>query len=76
MLSDEAKAVVLEKLCSRIRPFSFVVSNGLSGYAIEHSAKDVLKAMIDGLKAAGINIGTPIYVNRARVGIMNDVGRS
>lgn len=72
-LSDEAKACVLEK-CVKNPTVQFVVSNGLSGYAIEHSAKDVLNGMMDGLKAAGINVGTPVYVNRARVGVMNDFG--
>ena len=71
--SDEAKAVVLEK-CIKNPTVQFVVSNGLSGYAIERYAGDVLKAMTDGLKAAGIGLGTPIYVNRGRVGIMNDAG--
>ena len=72
-LSDEAKAVVLEK-CVKNPTVQFVVSNGLSGYAIERYAGDVLKSMTDGLKAAGITVGTPVYVNRARVGIMNDFG--
>jgi len=72
-LSDEAKAVVLEK-CIKNPTVQFVVSNGLSGYAIERYAGDVLKGMTDGLKAAGITVGTPVYVNRARVGIMNDFG--
>jgi ethanolamine ammonia-lyase small subunit len=72
-LGDKAKAVVLEK-CAKNPTVQFVVSNGLSGYAVEHSAKDVLNGMMDGLKAAGINVGTPVYVNRARVGIMNDFG--
>ncbi|MBA4364676.1 MAG: ethanolamine ammonia-lyase [Coprothermobacter sp.] len=72
-LSDEAKAVVLEK-CVKNPTVQFVVSNGLSGYAIERYAGDVLKSMTDGLKAAGIAVGTSIYVNRARVGIMNDFG--
>ncbi len=72
-LSDEAKAVVLEK-CVKNPTVQFVVSNGLSGFAIERYAGDVLKSMLDGLKAAGIAVGTPVYVNRARVGIMNDFG--
>jgi len=72
-LSDEAKAVVLEK-CVKNPTVQFVVSNGLSGYAIEHYAGDVLKSMTDGLKSSGITVGTPVYVNRARVGIMNDFG--
>lgn len=72
-LSDEAKAVVLEK-CAKNPTVQFVISNGLSGYAIERYAGDVLKSMTDGLKAAGITVGTSVYVNRARVGIMNDFG--
>lgn len=72
-LSDEAKTVVLEK-CVKNPTVQFVVSNGLSGYAIERYAGDVLKSMTDGLKAAGIAVGTSVYINRARVGIMNDFG--
>ncbi|HOX32921.1 MAG TPA: ethanolamine ammonia-lyase light chain EutC [Spirochaetales bacterium] len=72
-LSDEAKAVLLEK-CAKNPTVQIVVSNGLSGYAVERYAGDVLKGLVDGLKSAGIAANPPVYVNRARVGIMNDVG--
>ena len=72
-LSEEAKAAVLAK-CAKNVTVQFVVSNGLSGYAVERYAGDVLKSMTDGLKAAGISTNPPVYVNRARVGIMNDFG--
>lgn len=72
-LSDEAKATLLEK-CPKNPTVQIVVSNGLSGYAVERYAEDVLKGLLDGLKAAGIKTNAPVYVNRARVGIMNDVG--
>lgn len=72
-LGEEAKAIVLEK-CKKNPTVQFVVSNGLSGFAIERYAGDVLKAMLDGLKAANIDVGTPIYVNRGRVGLLNEVG--
>ena len=72
-LSDEAKAALLAK-CAKNPTVQVVVSNGLSGYAIERYASDVLKGLADGLKGAGIAFNPPVYVNRARVGIMNDVG--
>jgi len=71
--SEEAKKVILEK-CKKKPTVQIVLSNGLSGYAIERYAGDVLKGMMDGLKKAGINVGTPFYVNRARVGLLNDIG--
>jgi ethanolamine ammonia-lyase small subunit len=72
-LSAEAKAAVKEK-CKKNPTVQIIVSNGLSGFAIERYAGDVLKAMTDGLKAANIDVGTPIYVNRGRVGLLNEVG--
>jgi ethanolamine ammonia-lyase small subunit len=72
-LSDKAKALVQEKLAKK-PTVQIVVSNGLSGYAVERYAKDVMTGMMDGFKSAGINANPPLYVNRARVGIMNDVG--
>ncbi len=71
--SAEAKQVILEK-CKKNPTVQFVLSNGLSGFAIERYAGDVLKAMMDGLKAAKIDVGTPVYVNRGRVGLLNDIG--
>ena len=71
--SEAAKKIILEK-CKKNPTVQIVLSNGLSGYAIERYAADVLKGLMDGLKAAHIDVGTPIYVNRGRVGLLNDVG--
>ena len=72
-LSEAAKEVVLQK-CKKNPTVQVILSNGLSGYAIERYAPDVLKAMTDGLEAAGIDVGTPVYVNRGRVGLLNEIG--
>lgn len=72
-LSDEAKAIVKEK-CKKNPTVQIIVSNGLGGYAIERYAGDVLKAIMDGCKAANIDVGTPVYVNRGRVGLLNEIG--
>ena len=71
--SDEAKAVILKK-CKKNPTVQIVLTNGLSGYAIERYAPDVLKGMMEGLAAEGIDVGTPIYANRGRVGMLNDIG--
>ncbi len=71
--SDAAKKVIQEQ-CKKNPAVQIVVSNGLGGYAIERYAGDMLKALLEGLKAANIDVGTPIYVNRARVGLLNDLG--
>ncbi|HNR95982.1 MAG: Ethanolamine ammonia-lyase light chain [Chloroflexi bacterium ADurb.Bin180] len=71
--SAAAKKVILEK-CKKNPTVQIVVSNGLSGYAIERYAGDVLKGLVDGLKAAKIDVGAPVYVNRGRVGLLNDIG--
>lgn len=72
-LSDEAKAVLLEKFPKNPN-VQIIVSNGLSGYAVERYAQDVIKGLMDGLKSAGLRVNMPGYINRARVGIMNDIG--
>ena len=71
--SAEAKKLILEK-CKKNPTVQIVLSNGLGGYAIERYAADVLKGIMDGLKAAKIDVGIPIYVNRGRVGLLNDIG--
>lgn len=71
--SAEAKSIILAK-CRQKPTVQFILSNGLGGYSIERYAGDVLKVMMDGLKAEGIDVGTPIYVNRGRVGLLNDIG--
>ena len=70
--SDAAKKIVMEK--GKKAQVQIMVSNGLSGYAVERYAGDVLKGLMDGLKAAGISVGVPFYVNRGRVGLLNDLG--
>lgn len=47
------------------------VSDGLSSKAIEANAKDILPALIQGLKGYGISVGTPFFVKFGRVGAMD-----
>lgn len=47
------------------------VSDGLSSKAIEANVKDILPAIIQGLKGYGISVGTPFFVKYGRVGSMD-----
>lgn len=49
------------------------VSDGLSSKAVEANIKDVLPALIQGLKGYGIDVGTPFFVKYGRVGAMDVV---
>ncbi|MGD9567147.1 MAG: ethanolamine ammonia-lyase subunit EutC [Sedimentibacter sp.] len=49
------------------------VSDGLSSKAIEANIKDILPAIIQGLKGYGISVGTPFFVKFGRVGAMDVV---
>lgn len=71
--SAEAKKII-ETKCKKNPAVQIVVTNGMGGYAVERYAGDVLNGLLDGLKAAKIDVGTPIYVNRGRVGLLNDIG--
>ena len=51
-----------------------VVGDGLSSAAIEANAMDCLQAMTDGLRAQGIQTGTPLFVRYCRVGAGDAVG--
>lgn len=49
------------------------VSDGLSSKAIEANIKNVLPALIQGLEAYGIEVGTPFFVKYGRVAAMDQI---
>lgn len=52
------------------------VSDGLSSNAVEANARDVLPAIIQGLKGYGISVGTPFFVKYGRVGAMDVISEA
>lgn len=73
--SDE----VLEKIkaLSPNKPkVQIFVADGLSSTAIETNARDTYESMVQGLKSAGIEVGTPFFVKHGRVGTMDAVGEA
>ncbi|MDZ4159922.1 MAG: ethanolamine ammonia-lyase subunit EutC, partial [Anaerolineaceae bacterium] len=71
-LSDEAKAVIAEK-CVKKPQVQIVVGDGLSAAAITNNLATIYPVIEQGLKSAGISVGTPFFVRFARVGVINDI---
>ena len=45
----------------------------MSSAAVAANTKDVLSGITQGLKASGINVGTPFFVKYGRVGAMDEI---
>lgn len=71
-LSDEAKKIIAER-CTKKPNVQICVGDGLSAAAVNNNLADILPVITDGLRSAGFTIGTPFFIENARVGVMNDV---
>jgi ethanolamine ammonia-lyase small subunit len=74
LLSDEARATIEER-CTKGPQVQIVVGDGLSAAAIDNNLGRILPVIQQGLTSAGISLGTPFFVENARVGLMNDINR-
>lgn len=71
-LSAEAVQTVLQQ-CEKDIQVQILVVDGLSSTAIEANVADILPALSQGLKAAGIRVGTPFFVKYGRVGVQDHI---
>lgn len=71
-LSEEAKKVIAER-CVKNPQVQIVVGDGLSAAAVNNNLQHIFPVIVDGLKSAGISMGTPFFIQFARVGVINDV---
>lgn len=71
-LSDEARKTIEER-CVKNPDVQIIVGDGLSAAAINNNLSDIYPVLEQGLKSAGFSLGTPFFIENARVGIMNDV---
>jgi ethanolamine ammonia-lyase small subunit len=72
LLSDDAKRTIAER-CTKRPDVQICVGDGLSAAAIEHNLADIYPVIEQGLKSAGLSVGTPFFIENCRVGVMNDV---
>ncbi|SMC36006.1 ethanolamine ammonia-lyase subunit EutC [Sporomusa malonica] len=73
-LSDEAVQTLLQR-CEKGVQVQILVVDGLSSTAIEANVADILPALSQGLKAAGIKVGTPFFVKYGRVGVQDEIAK-
>ncbi|MDO0825830.1 ethanolamine ammonia-lyase subunit EutC [Desulfosporosinus nitroreducens] len=71
-LSVEAVKIVSEK-CEKNVQVQILIVDGLSSSAIEANIPDLLPALMQGLKSAGIKVGAPFFVKNGRVWIQDHV---
>lgn len=72
-LSAEAIQMI-SKQCVPEPKVQIIVSNGLSAQAIEKNLEDVLLSLQQSLTQLGLTYGTSFYIQKGRVGVMDDVG--
>ncbi|WP_028783837.1 ethanolamine ammonia-lyase subunit EutC [Thalassobacillus devorans] len=72
-LSDEAKKEI-EGRCRHAPQVQIIVSDGLSSKAIDENLEDVYLSLQQSLKSLGLDVGTPFFIEKGRVAIMDDVG--
>ncbi|MCQ8212857.1 ethanolamine ammonia-lyase subunit EutC [Cetobacterium somerae] len=74
-LSDEAVKVLKER-CKQNPTVQVYVSDGLSSTAVEANVENILPALLNGLKAYGIDTGTPFFLKYGRVAASDDVAET
>lgn len=69
---EETRKRILEG-CVKNPDVQLIVSDGLSSSAVEANAFRVLPVVTEGLKARGLRVGTPIFVEHGRVGAQDRI---
>lgn len=72
-LSDEAKQMI-EAKCIKGPMVQIIISDGLSSKAVEENVEDVYLSFKQSLLRANLDVGTPFYIEKGRVAVMDDVG--
>lgn len=72
LLTAEAKQTIADR-CTKSPDVQICVGDGLSAAAIDSNLADIYPVIEQGLKSAGLSVGTPFFIENCRVGVMNDV---
>jgi Ethanolamine ammonia-lyase, small subunit len=71
-LSEEAVRTISEK-CEKNVQVQILIVDGLSSTSIEANIPDLLPALMQGLKSAGIKVGAPFFIKHGRVWVQDHV---
>lgn len=72
-LNDEAKLIIKDK-CKQAPQVQVVLSDGLSLDAVTSNHGEILPALLNGLKNAGLDVGTPFFLRYGRVKAQDEIG--
>lgn len=72
-LSDEAKQTISET-CRKAPTVQIIVSDGLSSSSVDENVEDVYLSLQQSLQSLGLDLGTPFFIEKGRVAVMDDVG--
>lgn len=75
-LFDEETLALLKSKCKMNPQVQVFVADGLSSTAVAANIPDLLPAIMQGLKANGLEAGTPFYVKYGRVGSMDEIAKA
>ncbi len=73
-LSDEAKQIIADK-CQKGVQVQVCYGDGLSAAAIDAHLEAFHGALMPALQARGFRVGTPVFVRRSRVKVMDEIAR-
>lgn len=73
---DEENTKKIKEIAKAKPRVQIIVADGLSSTAIEANLKDILPAIMSGLKGYGIECGTPFFIKYGRVGSMDEVSQA
>lgn len=71
-LSEEAVKRIRAE-CTMNPDVQICVADGLSSAAIDANIQNVMPVLTDGLKAAGLNVGTPFFIRYGRVAVEDEI---
>ncbi|WP_026582302.1 ethanolamine ammonia-lyase subunit EutC [Bacillus sp. J33] len=62
-----------DKHLPKNKQVQIIVSDGLSSTGVEANMRDLLPALVQGLKSKNITLGDPVFIKRSRVWIQDDL---
>jgi ethanolamine ammonia-lyase small subunit len=74
-LTEEAIQTIRER-CVMAPKVQIVVSDGLSSEAVEKNLEDVYLSFKQSLNGLGLQYGTPFFVEKGRVAVMDEIGEA
>lgn len=72
---DEENQAVIRKVCGQSPRILLIIGDGLSSNAVTANALDCAAAIRQGLKTAGIELGSSLFIQYARVGATDHIGQ-